>query len=90
MNGNRSSVRRVTASWDILFVKSLTANQNAMVTKFEASMAKLAVVGHNPRDLVDCSDVIPVPSRAKTQSAKLPAGKTLRDIEAAVSLFYLN
>ncbi|KAK7688317.1 Manganese peroxidase 3 [Cerrena zonata] len=63
--------------------QSFITNHNSMVTKFEAVMSKLAVLGHNPRTLVDCSEVIPVPSKAKTQVAKLPAGKTLRDIEAA-------
>lgn len=30
-----------------------------MVAKFEAAMAKMAILGHNARDLVDCSEVIP-------------------------------
>lgn len=55
-----------------------------MVAKFEAVMAKLAVLGQNPRALVDCSEVIPAPSTLKAQVAKLPAGKTLKDIEHSV------
>ena len=55
-----------------------------MVRKFEAAMAKLAVIGHNPRTLVDCSEVIPVPAIAKAQTAILPAGKTRADVQAAV------
>ena len=56
-----------------------------MVSKFEAVMAKMAILGHDARSLVDCSEVIPVPSVSKSSAAKLPAGKTLADIEAAVS-----
>ncbi|KAL4245328.1 Peroxidase [Abortiporus biennis] len=61
--------------------QSFITNHNLMVSKFEAVMAKLAVLGQNPRKLVDCSEVIPVPSVAKSKSAVLPAGKTLKDIE---------
>nr|AZJ17938.1 manganese peroxidase [Irpex lacteus] len=63
--------------------QSFVNNQRLMVTKFEAVMSKLAVLGHNPRDLVDCSEVIPVPPRAKTNVAVLPAGKTRADVQAA-------
>jgi manganese peroxidase len=54
-----------------------------MVSKFEAAMAKLSVLGHNPKDLIDCSEVIPVPAAAKVGAAVLPAGKTQADIQAA-------
>ena len=60
-----------------------------MVTKFERVMAKLATLGQNPRQLVDCSEVIPVPAVSRLPPATLPAGKTLRDIEAAVSVLLL-
>ena len=55
-----------------------------MVAKFESVMAKLAVLGQNSRDLVDCSEVIPVPPPF-TGSATLPAGQNQNDIEQAVS-----
>ncbi|KAH9083667.1 heme peroxidase [Lactarius deliciosus] len=54
-----------------------------MTSAFAAAMAKLSVLGQNPRNLVDCSDVIPVP-KPFTGSAHLPAGSTLQDIEASV------
>lgn len=57
-----------------------------MVSKFEAAMAKLAVLGHDPHTLVDCSEVIPVPSRAKAQVATFPAGKSRKDVQPAVSV----
>ena len=62
----------------------------SMVTKFEQAMMKLAVVGHNPNTLIDCSEVIPVPSAAKAQVARLPAGKTLRDIEHSVRFWRMT
>jgi len=34
--------------------------QTKMVSAFKATMAKLAVVGHDPQSMVDCSDVIPM------------------------------
>ena len=54
-----------------------------MVNKFERVMVKLATLGHNPRALTDCSEVIPVPAAVKLPAPTLPAGKTLKDIEAA-------
>lgn len=60
------------------------ADHTSMVKKFEAAMSKLAVLGHNARTLVDCSEVIPAPAVAKAQTAMLPAGKTNADIQGAV------
>lgn len=62
---------------------AFVADHNSMVRKFTAAMAKLAVTGHNPFALTDCSDVIPTPKAAKGQVATLPAGKTRQDIQAA-------
>ncbi|CAL1697180.1 unnamed protein product [Somion occarium] len=63
--------------------QSFITDHKLMVSKFEKVMAKLAILGHSAHDLVDCSEVIPVPSKAKAQSAKLPAGKTIKDIQHA-------
>ena len=54
-----------------------------MVTKFERVMSKLATLGQNPRALTDCSEVIPVPAAVKLPAPTLPAGKSLKDVEAA-------
>ena len=54
-----------------------------MMSNFKSAMAKLAVVGHNPNTLVDCSEVIPVPPAAKVQVANFPAGKSRADVQAA-------
>lgn len=56
-----------------------------MVTKFEKVMKKMAVIGHNPALLTDCSEVIPVPSIAKANVAVFPAGKSRADVQHAVS-----
>ena len=58
-------------------------NHSLMVAKFESVMAKLAVLGQNPRDLVDCSEVIPQPP-AFNGPATFPAGFGLSDIEQGV------
>ena len=60
------------------------ADHQSMVTKFEKAMAKLAVLGQNPRALTDCSEVIPVPKKATSNVATFPPGKTRKDIEASV------
>ena len=66
-----------------------SADHASMVTKFEKVMVKLATLGHNPRTLTDCSEVIPVPKAVRLPPPTLPAGKTLRDVEAAVRLLAL-
>ncbi|KAI0089364.1 manganese peroxidase 1 [Irpex rosettiformis] len=63
--------------------QSFVTDHNSMNRKFEAAMAKLAVLGHDPRSLIDCSEVIPQPKRAKSNVAVLPAGKHRSDIQAS-------
>lgn len=41
--------------------QSMVNNQQLMSANFKTAMAKLAVVGHDPSKLVDCSDLIPLP-----------------------------
>ena len=52
-----------------------------MVAKFEAVMAKMAVLGHNPNTLIDCSEVVPVPKPAVNKPASFPATKGPQDLE---------
>ncbi|KAI0745319.1 manganese peroxidase isozyme precursor [Earliella scabrosa] len=63
--------------------QSFITDHDSMVAKFEAVMAKMAVLGQNTKKLVDCSDVIPVPASVKLPPPTLPAGKSLADVEAA-------
>lgn len=46
-------------------------------------MSKLAILGHDRSQMIDCSDVIPVPPTLKASPAHLPAGATMNDIEQA-------
>lgn len=39
--------------------QSMVGDQTLMMNNFKSAMAKLAVVGHNANDLIDCSEVIP-------------------------------
>ncbi|RDX41987.1 heme peroxidase [Lentinus brumalis] len=63
--------------------QSFISNHDLMVQRFTKAMAKMAVLGNDPRTLYDCSEVIPVPKPAASKVAHLPAGKTLKDIEHA-------
>ena len=58
-------------------------DQQLMMSNFKSAMAKLAVVGHNPSALIDCSDVIPVPVSAKF-TATFPPSKSMADVNSAV------
>jgi hypothetical protein len=61
--------------------------QANLQAKFRAAMSKMAIIGHNRANMVDCSDVIPVP-KPVVGTPHLPAGKTMADIEQAVSLVH--
>lgn len=56
-----------------------------MQSEFQAAMAKLAVVGHDASEMIDCSEVIPVP-QPFNGPAVLPPSLTHNDIEQAVSI----
>ena len=42
----------------------------------------MTILGHDENDLIDCSDVVPVPP-APASAAHLPAGLTHNDVEQA-------
>ena len=52
-----------------------------MAQSFRAAMAKLAVLGHNRNDLVDCSAVVPKATSATGKPATFPATKGPQDLE---------
>lgn len=56
-----------------------------MRSTFAAAFQKMVVLGSDPTQLVDCSDVIPVPPPF-TGQATLPAGLNHNDIEQAVRI----
>ncbi|KAI0256111.1 manganese peroxidase 3 [Lactifluus subvellereus] len=57
-------------------------NQENMKSSFKTAMAKLAVLGQKSNDLIDCSDVIPMP-KPLVGTAHLPAGSSPKDIESS-------
>ncbi|KIJ56364.1 class II peroxidase [Sphaerobolus stellatus SS14] len=57
--------------------------QESMSAAFAAAMAKLAVVGQNTRNFVDCSEVIPPATPAVKKHATYPATKSQKDIQQA-------
>jgi hypothetical protein len=59
-------------------------NQAHMASQFQAAMAKMSVLGHNVNDLIDCSDVIPIP-KPLTAPITFPAGFSRADVQQAVS-----
>jgi cytochrome c peroxidase len=64
--------------------QSFAGNLPAVQTAFAAAFNKLAIVGHNPANLIDCSDVIPAaPPLPANAGPHLPAGQTQNDIEQA-------
>ncbi|EMD37100.1 MnP-short short manganese peroxidase [Gelatoporia subvermispora B] len=64
------------------FWQSLANNQQQMQAQFKAAMAKLAVLGQDVSQMVDCSDVIPVPLPPAT-TPHIPAGLSQNNIEQA-------
>jgi hypothetical protein len=64
--------------------QSFANNHALMVSSFEAAFARLAVLGQNQADLIDCSDVIPTPPPLPASaSPHLPAGFSMGQIEQA-------
>jgi len=64
--------------------QSFAGQQAKMQTAFANAFNKLAIIGHNPANLVDCSDVIPnAPPLPANAGPHLPAGQTQKNIEQA-------
>ncbi|KAF5370754.1 hypothetical protein D9758_002111 [Tetrapyrgos nigripes] len=62
--------------------QSFVGNQAKLQSAFKAAMLKMSILGHRQSDLIDCSEVIPVP-RPLVGSPHLPAGNKMNDIEQA-------
>lgn len=60
-----------------------------MQSEFKAAMAKLAVLGQDTSQMVDCSEVIPVPPPF-TGSVVFPPSLSNKDIEQAVCVFEME
>ncbi|KAG6886285.1 hypothetical protein C0993_006695 [Termitomyces sp. T159_Od127] len=53
-----------------------------MQTEFADAMLKMSLLGQNKENMVDCSEVLPVPPKLKADP-HLPAGEDMNDIEQA-------
>lgn len=62
-----------------------TDNQEKLQSAFAAAFKRMSVIGHDINQMIDCSEVIPEPKPGSGKPATLPAGKTMNDIEQAVS-----
>lgn len=62
-----------------------TDNQAKLQSEFKAAMLKLSVLGQNMDNMIDCSEVIPIPP-ALVGDPHLPAGFDMESIQQAVSL----
>lgn len=60
-------------------------NQDKVKSAFAAAFAKMTTLGNDVSQMVDCSEVLPIPPDTVIPPAHLPAGKTMNDIEQAVS-----
>ncbi|KAJ3982013.1 manganese peroxidase [Lentinula detonsa] len=65
------------------FWQSMINQEALMAARFKAAMAKMAVIGHNPADLIDCSAVVPKPVPALNKPATFPATKSFADVQQA-------
>ncbi|EKM55986.1 uncharacterized protein PHACADRAFT_256980 [Phanerochaete carnosa HHB-10118-sp] len=63
------------------FWQSFVNQEDFMASSFKAAMSKLAILGHNREDLVDCSAVVPVPKPAVNKPASFPAGTSPEDLQ---------
>ncbi|KAF8904625.1 heme peroxidase [Mucidula mucida] len=70
--------KRTSCEW-----QTQIADHNKMMNNFKKAMAKMAILGHDRKDLIDCSEVIPVPARFSLPRPHLPAGRTIGDIESS-------
>lgn len=58
-------------------------DQDSMRSAFQAAMRKLSLLGQDTKNLIDCTEVIPVPKPLHT-TAHFPAGSSYEDIQRSV------
>ncbi|KAH9483363.1 Versatile peroxidase VPL1 [Psilocybe cubensis] len=66
--------------------QSFVNNQAKMAKAFGDAVFKLSLLGQDPRKMIDCSEVIPKAIPFTGGPATFPPGKTIKDIEQAVSV----
>jgi len=67
---------RTSCEW-----QSMVNNQTLMMSNFKAAMEKLAVLGQNTANFVDCSEAVPAPKPLVGKSASFPAGTGMTDLD---------
>ncbi|KAE9406781.1 manganese peroxidase [Gymnopus androsaceus JB14] len=60
--------------------------EELMASKFKNAMSRLAVIGHNPNNLIDCSAVVPKPVPGLGKPATYPETKSFKDIQQSCIL----
>ncbi|OCH88866.1 manganese-dependent peroxidase [Obba rivulosa] len=63
------------------FWQGFVDEQDFMSSSFKAAMSKLAILGSNRSDLIDCSAVVPTPKPAVDKPASFPATTGPQDLE---------
>lgn len=63
------------------FWQGFVNEQDFMASSFKAAMSKLAILGHQRQDLIDCSTVVPKPKPAVNKPATFPATKGPADLQ---------
>ena len=44
-------------------------------------MSKMAILGHNRKNLIDCSEAVPIPVPPVKKPTTFPATKSIKDVE---------
>ncbi|KAE9403094.1 manganese peroxidase [Gymnopus androsaceus JB14] len=65
------------------FWQGMINQEELMASKFQEAMSRMAIIGHNREDLIDCSAVVPKPVPALNRPAMYPATKSFKDIQQA-------
>ncbi|KAJ7106689.1 substrate-free manganese peroxidase [Mycena epipterygia] len=92
-SGNDTGELRLESDFNIAhdertacFWQGFVNEQELMALSFKAAMAKLAVLGHNPADLIDCSDVVPAVVKTPVKAATFPATKSAKDLQLTCNI----
>ncbi|KAI5118920.1 hypothetical protein M0805_003744 [Coniferiporia weirii] len=67
------------------FWQNMINDQDLMMTGFKNAMAKMAVLGHDPKDLIDCTEAVPTPRPPVGKQATYPATKSVKDVKQVCS-----
>ncbi|KAJ7355304.1 manganese peroxidase [Mycena albidolilacea] len=87
-SGNDTGEMRLESDFNIAhdsrtacFWQGFVNEQELMAASFRAAMAKLAVLGHNRNNLIDCSAAVPPTVKTPVKPASFPATKSAKDLE---------